>query len=267
MDVRVDSSWVESHVLHDVDLAARRPANLANARAERPDRRPGAAAFRQFRPHLDAPIRPIRAAGQACRGVVPALVRFPMRLDDQHSPFDARVLGPAAGVILQLLVSDESDLVIPAAGVGQTAAVELVLPDWRTSRRRRGRSLRRVGTMACEDACQHQQTTSRPQASGQALPQSHDRRRALSLSAPFLREAGRGKLQPDAVDSNRRGDLVIGEARCCGFPAWLREKPLTSVRVDIEPRQKGFECGGHDSCRRCLPRASATRARSSCARR
>ncbi len=131
VDVGVDAAGIEADVLHDVDLAARGPSDVADAGAERPDCRPGAAPFRQLRADLDAAVGPARAAGQARRRVSGALVRLLARFDDQHAVLDARIVRALPRVVLLLLVADQSDFLVPPRGIRQPVTIEFVVPDER----------------------------------------------------------------------------------------------------------------------------------------
>ena len=86
MDARHDRLRVEADVLHDVDLAARRPADLVDVRPEHPEGRPGAAPRGQLRPDLDLAVEELRAAlgVEASRGVVVAHPALAAGLDDQR---------------------------------------------------------------------------------------------------------------------------------------------------------------------------------------
>ena len=119
VNVGVHASRIEADVLHDVDLAARRPPGLADVRAERPDGRPRPPALRQPGPNLDSSVGPVGAARQAGRGVVGALEPLAPGFDHQQAVLDARVLRPFARVVLPLVVTDEADLVVPAERSGR----------------------------------------------------------------------------------------------------------------------------------------------------
>ena len=123
-------SGIEADVLHDVDLAARRPARLADVRAQRPDGRPRAAARRHLRPYLHASVQELEAAArdEASRGVRVALVRLLSGLDHEVAALGSRVLGPR-GVVLLLVVGDVADVVVPLRGVEGAWSVELVCED------------------------------------------------------------------------------------------------------------------------------------------
>src|SRR5688572_20610431 len=147
--VRVDDSRVEADVLHDVDLAAGRPADLAHVRAQGPNRGPGSPAGGQLRLDLDAPVGPgglsprDEARGGVLRGLsvqgasprairrVPCLVPhglFP-RLDDEDPVLDPRVLLTLTRVVLLLLVAHEPLLVVPLLRIRRPVLLELVRPD------------------------------------------------------------------------------------------------------------------------------------------
>src|SRR5690606_1035790 len=118
--VPVNPIRIETHVLHDVDLATRRPADLVDVGAEHPDGWPHTAPRGQLSPHFDTAVPPARLPlrGEARRRVL----RFPEALapglDDEITILEPRVLGTTPGVVLQLLVANEALLVSPARGVG-----------------------------------------------------------------------------------------------------------------------------------------------------
>ena len=135
MDARDDRPRVEAHVLHDVDLAAGRPADLVDVRPEHPEGRPGAAPRGQLRPDLDLAVEELGAPPGVEAGgrVVVAHPALAAGLDDQSPALDPRVLG-ARGVVLLLVVGDVADLVVPPRGVGGSRHVELVREDERPAR-------------------------------------------------------------------------------------------------------------------------------------
>src|SRR3546814_2887414 len=88
----VDHAFVPTDMLHDVDLALRRPAGLSIG-AEHPDRRPYPAPAGQLRAHLDEGVRPLRMAARQQPGGrigLPAIIlglgqRLAPRGDEQRS--------------------------------------------------------------------------------------------------------------------------------------------------------------------------------------
>ena len=56
VDGAVHGVRLEADVLHDVDLAAVRPADLSDVLAQHPERRPHALAPRDLHPGLDVPV-------------------------------------------------------------------------------------------------------------------------------------------------------------------------------------------------------------------
>ena len=147
----VHAARLPADVLHDVDFAARGPADLLAATPEHPERGPHTLPARDTNPCLDAAVLPrCQALGlEASRRVLPVSKRLLTRIDDEMAVFDARILG-ASSVELQLMVS-------PAAAAGlpdpfrkvQGRAVELVVPDEAripARGRRRIRASRRGGS-------------------------------------------------------------------------------------------------------------------------
>ena len=134
-------------LLHDVDLAARRPADAADAGAEHPDGRPGAPARRQLRAHLDPPVAKLEAAERHdARGrVAVALVALLARLDHEHAVLDAHVLGAGGVVLLLVVLLQVAELVAPFRGVGAAGRVELV----REHERERAAGRRAGGRRGC----------------------------------------------------------------------------------------------------------------------
>ena len=90
------SPGVEADELHDVDLAAAGPADLADIGAEGPDRRPGPAAGGELGAHLDPAVGPggLASGRQARRGVLRGLTRRPLSL---RPPDFAAGSGPGIG--------------------------------------------------------------------------------------------------------------------------------------------------------------------------
>src|SRR5438552_4883794 len=72
VNICVDQVRLKTNEFHDIDFAARRPADLCGVGSKRPDSRPGATAGREFGPDLDSAVSPTRlvARGQAGRGVI-----------------------------------------------------------------------------------------------------------------------------------------------------------------------------------------------------
>src|SRR6185503_17258765 len=96
----VDRGRLLADVLHDVDLAARRPADRADVVTEHPDRRPVPLPFGKLRAHLDASVCDVELVAsdeprrRVLAGAVPALKAaraVGRRLDDQPALLDARV--------------------------------------------------------------------------------------------------------------------------------------------------------------------------------
>ena len=90
--------------LHDVDLAAGRPAAVDVGLGQHPERRPHAAAGRELRPHLDAPVqkRLLVLGIDTSRSIIRATERLGLAGDDQVAARHTHVL---RAVVLQFVVS------------------------------------------------------------------------------------------------------------------------------------------------------------------
>ena len=134
VDAPVDRLRLVSEHLHDVDLAAGRPAAVRIVRWHHPERRPEPLSDRQLRPHLEATPLPV---GQVLRanargGVRVSAERLLLRGDREEAAAHRGVL---RAVVLQLVVAPAaevraavSDLRLPLRGI-ECRAIELVLPD------------------------------------------------------------------------------------------------------------------------------------------
>src|SRR5262249_6169570 len=131
-----------SAILHDVDLAALRPADRRIVVAEKPERRPQTDSGGELHPRFEPAIRlrEMALGLHARRGVTLSLVRFvEARNDEGAVPIDVRVLR-AIAVVLELAISPagpsrfESPLRAIDARLG--GPVELVVPRERPARLR-----------------------------------------------------------------------------------------------------------------------------------
>src|SRR5829696_2470157 len=118
-------------MFHDVDLAAARPPDVADVRAEHPERRPDALTARQLDPCLETAVRAFELACRVdARGrVVASAVGLAARDDAQATLAIERRVLDAIGVELELRVAPTiaADVVAPLRRIRARvlAAVEL----------------------------------------------------------------------------------------------------------------------------------------------
>src|SRR5688572_10236210 len=114
--------WLEADLLHDVDLTAAGPATVCLSGGEHPYRRPGAFTRGQLCAHFEAAVSPIAFCfgNQPRGGVFEILPVFSARFDNQRAVFNASILFPLLGVILQLFIAPTvtADVVRPFGWIG-----------------------------------------------------------------------------------------------------------------------------------------------------
>ena len=129
-------------VLHDVDLAAGRPAHGRDVGSEQPERGPDPLAVRDLHAPFEAPVgvreKPLRLQARRRVGPLEAVrTREGLAVRDDHQVAVAveRGVGGPIGVRLELLVAPAAaaDVERPPAAIdaGSRRAVELVAPDER----------------------------------------------------------------------------------------------------------------------------------------
>ena len=151
VEARRDAIGLITPDLDDIHLAATRPVPvigvlriLAERIAECPEGRPRALSVRQLRADLDTSVKEGALGGDVggrvlrlLDAVLPAalllavelvLPRFLTGRDRQDAVFHAAVLLTGASVILRLMVTNESDFVVPGVLVDETVLVELLAP-------------------------------------------------------------------------------------------------------------------------------------------
>src|ERR1019366_4473244 len=142
-------------VLHDVDLAAGRPADRINVGAQHPECGPDSLASREFDARLHATVSPgpFAFSQHPGRSIILAAVALLAGLDNQLTAYDARVIR-AGGVIFELLIAPATgavtDIVAPFGRIRQTPV------GWQKSappHQLRGGSGR---TNAARQRCEHQ---------------------------------------------------------------------------------------------------------------